>query len=109
MTTLGEDARNVILEMFGVIKPEQEKPKSPLQDTWVVLTLTNGNKLGGKLEYTSVRPGGTDLCLTHVHEVTSVGEWRPSEWKPVEGTQCVVLGAQEYRFMQFLDSNPFPD
>ncbi len=107
MSSLSEDARDFVLEYFGHAKPKlDEKTSSPLRSTWVVLTLKNGSQIGGKLDYTSVRPGGTDVCMTSVHEVTSAGEWKPTEWKPVEGTQCIIIGAHEYKYIQILDKAP---
>lgn len=107
MGSLSEEARQFVLEWLGHAKPKpEEKPRSPYRDTWVVITLKNGNQIGGKVEYTSVREGGSDVCLSSVYEVTSTGDWKPSEWRKVEGTQCVIIGAYEYRYVQFLDEPP---
>jgi hypothetical protein len=47
-----------------------------------------------------------DLCLTDICDVSTDEQWRPTQWKKVEGTQCIIISANEYSFLQFLDGAP---
>lgn len=107
MSNLTEEARDLVLEMLGLrsAKPTPEPGKS-VKPTWVVITLDSGSQIGGELAYTSMRKEGSDICLTSVYEVTTTGQWKPTDWKPIAGTQCIIIGAHRYKYMQFLDSSP---
>ena len=107
MGTLTEEMKEFVLEWLGHKKTkESDKPPTPLQDTWVMIDLKDGPRLGGRLIYFSNRESGMDLCLTDLCEAVGEESWSPSKLKPIEGSRCMLIGANEYRFMQFLDKPP---
>jgi hypothetical protein len=107
MGTLTEEMKDFVLEWLGHKKAQDTKePPSPLEDTWVMIDLKEGPRLGGRLIYYSNRGGGMDLCLTDLFEAVGEGSWNPSKLEPVEGSQCMIIGSNDYRYIQFLDKPP---
>jgi hypothetical protein len=107
MGSLSDEMQEFVLEWLGQKKKgEDTSPPKEFEDTWVLLSLKDGSRLGGRLSFFTKREAGMDLCLTDVCEVKTDGQWRPTHWKSVEGTQCVIISANDYSFLQFLDSAP---
>jgi hypothetical protein len=105
--TLPEEMKDFVLEWLGHKKAkESAEPPEPLKDSWVLIMLKDGMRLGGRLVYYAKRDTGMDLCLTDLCEAGAAGEWSPSRLKPVEGARCMIIGANDYRFLQFLDKPP---
>ena len=107
MASLTEEMMEFVLEWLGQKEKGEDTPHpKEFEETWVLLTLKDGSRLGGRLSFFTRREGGMDLCLTDVCEVRTDGQWRPTHWKAVEGTQCVLINALDYSFLQFLDHAP---
>ncbi len=107
MQSLTDDIKDFVMEWLGHKKPKtSEGPPQPLKDTWVMIMLKEGQRLGGRLIYYAQRGQGMDICLTDVCEAAGEGQWKPSHWKPVEGAQCMIISADNYRFLQFLEEPP---
>ena len=107
MGTLTEEMKDFVLEWLGHKKEKESKePPEPLQNTWIMIELKDGPRLGGRLIYYANRDKGIDLCLTDLCEAAGEGKWNPSRLKPIEGSQCMIVGADDYRYLQFLDKPP---
>lgn len=107
MGSLTGEMKEFVLEWLGQKKTDEDAPPpKEFEDTWVLLTLKDGSRLGGRLSFFTKREAGMDLCLTDVCEVRTDGQWRPIDWKSVEGTQCVLISATDYSFLQFLEGAP---
>lgn len=107
MGTLTDEMKDFVLEWLGHKKAkESAAPPEPLTDTWVMITLKDGLRVGGRLIYYAYRNAGMDLCLTDLCEAGAEGEWSPTRLKPVEGARCMIIGANDYRFLQFLYEPP---
>ena len=107
MGSLTSEMKEFVLEWLGQKwKGQDEPPPKEFEDTWVLLMLKDGSRLGGRLSYFSKREAGMDLCLTDLCDVSTDEQWSPTQWKKVEGTQCIIISANEYSFLQFLDGAP---
>ena len=106
MGALTEEMKDFVLEWLGHKKGKESKVPAPLQNTWVMIDLKDGPRLAGRLIYYANRDGGMDLCLTDLCEAVGEGTWSPSRLKPMEGSQCMIIGSSEYRFLHFLDKPP---